>query len=278
VRSRHLSDAGKLELDVAADRRLWHRRIQRAEQLASERGPAASLLEFYALLLRQQAIVYDAFETVRPRGTVDQDVELMVDNGLPLVRAVAEHGPDLLVAEARALLETDRVGCGGVLLEYWRTRSDRDLFPKAIVQAYAQWSIDAGIAPIADATQRADNRCPRCSGAPQLSILDSTSATTGDGSARRLQCATCLTMWPFARVRCPSCGEEDERRLGYFHSPALEHVRVDACETCKRYLKTIDLGRLGIADPLVDEVAGAPLDVWAREHGYEKIELNLVGL
>ena len=30
--------------------------------------------------------------------------------------------------------------------------------------------------------------------------------------------------------------------------------------------------------PLVDEVAGAPLDAWATEHGFVKIELNLVGL
>jgi formate dehydrogenase maturation protein FdhE len=30
--------------------------------------------------------------------------------------------------------------------------------------------------------------------------------------------------------------------------------------------------------PIVDEVASAPLDVWAIEHGYTKIELNLVGL
>jgi hypothetical protein len=30
--------------------------------------------------------------------------------------------------------------------------------------------------------------------------------------------------------------------------------------------------------PLVDEIYAAPLDLWAREHGYTKIELNLVGL
>jgi hypothetical protein len=29
---------------------------------------------------------------------------------------------------------------------------------------------------------------------------------------------------------------------------------------------------------LVDEIAAAPLDAWAREHDYHKIELNLVGL
>jgi len=51
-----------------------------------------------------------------------------------------------------------------------------------------------------------------------------------------------------------------------------------ACDTCGHYLKGVDLTRLGVAVPIVDEVAGAPLDAWAREHGYEKIELNLVGL
>ena len=55
-------------------------------------------------------------------------------------------------------------------------------------------------------------------------------------------------------------------------------MRVEACDTCRHYLKGIDLTRLGIAVPLVDEVASAPLDLWADEHGYVKIELNLVGL
>ena len=77
---------------------------------------------------------------------------------------------------------------------------------------------------------------------------------------------------------CASCGEEDDKQLGYFYTPDFDHLRVDACETCGHYLKTVDLTRLGLADPLVDEVAGASLDVWARERGYEKIELNLVGL
>jgi formate dehydrogenase accessory protein FdhE len=123
------------------------------------------------------------------------------------------------------------------------------------------------------------NRCPRCGGAPQLSILETAGSASAEGSSSRLlMCATCLTHWSFRRVLCPHCGEEDERRLGYFQSAAFEHLRVDACESCHRYLKSIDLGKLGLAVPLVDEVAGAPLDLWARERGYEKIELNLVGL
>jgi FdhE protein len=99
-----------------------------------------------------------------------------------------------------------------------------------------------------------------------------------DGTGRSLSCSLCLTRWPFRRVLCASCGEEREVKLGYFQSPAYGHVRIEACDSCQRYLKGIDLSRLGIAVPLVDEVAAAPLDLWAREQGYVKIELNLVGL
>ena len=123
---------------------------------------------------------------------------------------------------------------------------------------------------------RADNRCPFCGGSPQLSTL--VAAGDSDGGGRQLLCATCLTAWPFRRVVCVYCGEEDERKTGYFHTPVFDHLRIDACESCKHYLKTVDLTKLGLAVPLVDEVAGAPLDLWARERGYEKIELNLLGL
>jgi FdhE protein len=79
-------------------------------------------------------------------------------------------------------------------------------------------------------------------------------------------------------VLCASCGETDERQLAYFKTASYDHLRVDACDTCRRYVKTVDLTRLGVAVPIVDEIAGAPLDFWAREHGYQKVELNLVGV
>ena len=149
---------------------------------------------------------------------------------------------------------------------------------RAILQPYAQWLAERGAAPVGRGLPRADNRCPFCAGTPQLSMFRGASDSALEGGGRALQCATCFTTWPFRRVVCTHCGEEDERRLGYFQSPAFEHLRVEACDTCGHYLKGIDLTRLGVAVPIVDEVAGAPLDAWAREHGYEKIELNLVGL
>ena len=31
-------------------------------------------------------------------------------------------------------------------------------------------------------------------------------------------------------------------------------------------------------DPLVDELASVPLNVWAQEHGYAKLHANLLGM
>lgn len=91
-------------------------------------------------------------------------------------------------------------------------------------------------------------------------------------------CATCLMSWPFRRVVCASCGEEDPAKIGYYHSPQYDHIRVEACDTCRHYIKAVDLTRYGLAIPLIDEVAGAPLDLWIRERGYTKIEVNLLGI
>jgi formate dehydrogenase accessory protein FdhE len=257
----------------------WERRIRRAEQLAADRGPASSLLTFYARVLRQQRALYEELpRTGGLSGSLARDAERIAGAALALLHDIEAHGPQPLADEARALI------AGGVpqiterLAAYSREPSDRDFFAKAILQAYGEQLADAAIVRSDRSGSPADNRCPACGGAPQLSFLEPTTAMAGDGGGRSLLCAGCLAAWPFRRVRCPACGEEDERKLAYYHAPDLEHLRVDACETCHRYLKAVDLTKLGFAVPLVDEVAGASLDLWAREHGYEKIELNLVGL
>jgi FdhE protein len=101
---------------------------------------------------------------------------------------------------------------------------------------------------------------------------------SSESGGRDLICATCLTRWPFRRVACASCGEEDPTRVGYYHSPEYDHIRVEACDSCKHYIKGVDLTRYGRAEPFVDEVAAAALDLWARERGYTKIEMNLLGV
>lgn len=264
---------------MGATGKAWERRIRRAEQLAAGQGPAASLLTFYARVLRSQKALYDELPgTGGLSGALARDAATVSGAALALVRDVAEHGPPPLAEEARRLIADGASRISDRLLAYCREPSDRDFFAKAILQPYGERLADGGIGRSDRAGIHADNRCPACGGPPQLSFLEPTTAIAGDGGGRSLLCAGCLTSWPFRRVLCPSCGEEDERKLAYFHAPDLEHLRVDACDTCHRYVKTVDLTKLGIAVPLVDEVAGAPLDLWARERGYEKLELNLVGL
>jgi formate dehydrogenase maturation protein FdhE len=266
---------------ITTMRETWRRRVQRADQLSTADTTSRTLVAFYAALLRAQADVYDhltAAGSWQPSGALESDLSSLRPQLPKILRAVATSGSASLAIEARRLLTSGAVDLDDTLRRFWRKPADDQFFAKAIVQPYAQRLAERGIAPVGREIARAANRCPFCCGAPQLSVLCGANDSALEGGARALQCATCLMTWPFRRALCPQCGEEDERKLGYFTTPAFDHLRLETCETCKHYLKGVDLTRLGVAVPLVDEVAGAPLDAWATEHGFVKIELNLVGL
>jgi FdhE protein len=266
---------------ITRTRESWDRRIARAEQLGARRDATTALVAFYATLLAAQRDLYDALKGRArwvPTGSLARDLEVIRPAVGPLLRVVARSGPEPLAVDARRLLTDGNDAIDGALLSWWRAPSDQQFFPKAVVQPYVQRLAELDITPADRSLPGAPNRCPFCSGTPQLSVFQAAEGDPSDTGSRRLLCATCLGSWPFQRVRCAQCGEEDERKLAYFRAQEFEHLRVDACETCRSYLKTVDLTRLGIAVPIVDEVAGAPLDLWARERGYVKVELNLVGL
>jgi FdhE protein len=258
----------------------WDSRIKRAERLASERPESEELLAFYAALLRSQKEVYEYLRTRRgwaPSGALDQDLPVLRVVMPKLLATVEACGSDALAGEARSLLKASNNERDEMLIRYWRAPSDVQFFAKAFLQPYARWLVKTGVKPAEREPGGGENRCPFCDGKPQVSVLQIKEPSSESGG-RDLICAMCLTSWPYRRVACASCGEEDPAKIGYFHSPGYDHIRVEACEACKYYIKSVDLTRLGYAVPLVDEVAAAPLDLWAREHGYTKIEMNLVGL
>jgi len=91
----------------------------------------------------------------------------------------------------------------------------------------------------------------------------------GEGARRTLLCANCLNEYEFRRMVCPFCGEEDHTKLPvYADETVFPHIRIEACDTCHRYIKAIDLTRDGRAVPEVDDIASIALDLWATEHGY----------
>ena len=256
-------------------RESWDRCVERAVELAR----VDPFLESYRDLLGLQRNLAArlAARTGAPlTGSVEEDFDLLRPGIAGFLEAMTSSSVEVLAQEARRLLDAAD-GIHDLLREYWTHPSDRQFFAKAVVQPYARQLADAGVMPLDRHLTKAQNRCPFCGGVPQLSVLHGAGGPL-EGGGRSLLCATCFTVWPFRRVLCAHCGEEDEHRLGYFQSPRYDHLRVDACDSCRHYLKAVDLTRLGIAVPIVDEVAGAPLDIWAREQGYSKIEMNLVGM
>jgi len=258
----------------------WDKQIQRADLLAARSNGSKELLTFYAHLLRAQKGIYQFLRSRKgwlPSGELERDVPVLGDALPVLFKAVGSHGPGPLAAEAKDLLESNREVMGEMLMRYWHSPSDVQFFAKACLQPYLRWLAESGARPFGRETSVGERYCPFCGGNPQVSFLQN-KETTAESGNRDLICATCLLSWEFRRVVCANCGEERPAKLGYFHSPEFDHVRIEACDTCKYYLKGVDLTRMGLAAPIVDEIDAAPLDLWAREHGYTKIELNLVGV
>jgi formate dehydrogenase maturation protein FdhE len=55
-------------------------------------------------------------------------------------------------------------------------------------------------------------------------------------------------------------------------------MRVEGCDSCRHYLKAVDLRKCPDAEPVVDEIGSTPLDIVARERNYTKLEVNIVGV
>jgi len=258
----------------------WDNQIQRADLLSARANSSRELLTFYAHLLRAQKAIYQYLRSRKgwlPSGDLESDFPV-VGNALPaFLKVVEARGPESLASEARDLSERDDDAIAERLMTYWFSASDIQFFEKAFLQPYLRWLVETGTTPLGREFARGEHYCPYCGGNPQVSVLQN-KETTAESGNRDLICATCLSTWEFRRVVCANCGEERPAKLGYFHTPEFDHVRIEACDTCMRYIKGVDLTRLGLAAPIVDEIDAAPLDLWAREHGYSKIELNLIGV
>jgi len=68
-----------------------------------------------------------------------------------------------------------------------------------------------------------------------------------------------------------------EKKLPVYVAEQFSHIRIEACDTCKSYLRTIDLTKNGCAIPIVDDLAAIPLSLWAQERGYTRLQPNLLG-
>ena len=225
----------------------WRQRIARAAELEHSCPPAAELLHFYRHL---------AQVSWPPPSSLE-----------PLLEVVVREGPAPLVEAAGVLLGAP---------ERWASVIEspadgvEEFFSRAFRQPHQEAIANLDPAP----RTSVQPLCPFCESRPLAAVL----RPEGDGGKRWLLCGLCFTEWEFRRLLCPNCGEEDQNKLPVYTAEEFPHVRVEACDTCRRYIKSIDLTRNGLAVPEVDELASIALDLWAANHGYQKIRSNLFGL
>lgn len=254
----------------------WEQRLRRAEELAARYPFAAEGLRFYAALAGFQQSFYAGLTPGRGalQGELEQSAVLPWLR--PYLALVQEIAPPPLAHAAAELSAAGEEGQGALLQEFWEHGSP-DLDPAAallawaFLQPYAEHLADHAPAQEFHGTP---SLCPLCGGLPQAGVL----RPLGDGGKRSLICSLCAHEWDFRRIVCAACGEESVEKLPVYVAEELPHVRVEACDTCHAYIKTIDLTKDGRAVPVVDELAAIPLSLWAAEKGYVKLSGNLLGI
>jgi formate dehydrogenase maturation protein FdhE len=251
------------------------RRSARAESLAANAPSAIEPLLFAAALFRAQASFGAAIESFSLIGKLDEDVERLLPLTESLLRIVADRGPDLLVEQSLARLEDHPSTARTRLLLYWNgeVSSRDDYLSRALLRPYAEVLRLQGATP--DRPHR-PRHCPYCGGAAMVS----TRRTPPDSEAgiRLLHCALCALEWNINRICCPACGEDDPYKLPIYRSEAHPSVRIEACETCRRYMKSIDLTHDARPIAEVDDLVSLSMDLWAIDEKFERIEPGLAGV
>jgi len=266
----------------------WDLRIRRANQLASVHAFASEGLQFYQRVAQFQKSLYMEMEAecgtakvAQPAGTLRRELDLflLLPRFGPFLSIVEQSAPSALAQAASGLRLLDGNRWQELLAEFWRGGPSPVRNP-APADALISWIFLQPYAEyLADYTEQAPlhatpSLCPLCGSKPLVGAL----RPEGDGGKRSLICALCANEWEYRRMVCPACGEEDVHKLAVYTAKEFTRVRGEACDTCHEYIKTVDLTKDGHAVPVVDELATIPLNLWAAEHGYTKVQTNLLGI
>ncbi len=115
--------------------------------------------------------------------------------------------------------------------------------------------------------------CPICGSQPLMGEL------TGEEGRRIWTCSFCGNQWRGKRVMCPFCENTDHGSLRYFYTEKEKAYRIDICDKCKRYIKTVDSRQLaGEIFLPVEDIATLHLDILAADKGFKRETFNFLGI
>jgi len=265
----------------------WDSRIERARKLQSLYPFAAEGLRFYERIAGWQRSFHTELGSRLDIGGKHSlldvfrhnlDLLALLPAFAPFLALIEQHAPAPLSASAGQLKAKGTGQWEDALTRFWEDEPDSEALDPAValiswifLQPYGEYLAELA-APFA--VEGTPSRCPFCSRHPQVGVL----RQEGDGAKRSLICSLCAHEWEYRRLVCPACGEEDVKKLAVYSTEKFPQVRVEACDTCRSYIKSVDLTKDGHAVPVVDELATIPLNLWAADHGYTKLQRNLLGL
>jgi FdhE protein len=136
-----------------------------------------------------------------------------------------------------------------------------------LIRSSIKPSIEAGVEQLRrglDPEPWLKGYCPVCGSLPFLSLLKE------EVGKRYLLCSYCGYQWRMDRIVCPFCKNKDQESLRYFFGEGEETHRIELCDKCHQYIKTVDTRNLQESDPVLEDLATLHLDILASQKGYKR--------
>lgn len=246
----------------------WNQRIARAQKLSKNSSPELEILELYITVANLQKQI-----SLSLNGSEHPEIHVLL-KFLPQLRTLVNGLGSTHLQAATEELGDNQERWSNLLLSHWEQHPQAHMDDPAqaflahlLLQPYAEHVTSR----MNLSSDNASPTCPACSNPPQLSLLREFS----NGAKRSLVCSLCSAEWDFRRVLCPYCGEQHKDKLPVFTAEEFSQARIEGCDTCKSYIKCIDLSKDGYAVPQVDDLATLALDLWAQEQGYTRPQPNI---
>lgn len=204
----------------------------------------------------------------------DKDVEFVYEQVLPVIRKY--HASDHLVA-LEDMYDKRRINMKSLALctihhddHIFETFSSQYNLPITFLQKMSEILASPYLELCSEFFMKSLNEnhwnrhfCPVCGNQPSMGCSNDMQ------NHRLLWCHICSTEWQFELDTCPFCLNTNLDTLKYIFPPDRSPHRIDVCDSCHHYLKTID-GNIHDSQSnfTIDYLSTYPLDVLAIKNGY----------
>jgi FdhE protein len=266
----------------------WSEKLsERIRELKGKRPAYGPMLDFYQKIREEQERVSPSvkMKSIAPKK---EDFPLLQKKEFPLdlgasaalfhtLCGIAKETNLFLseqVAKIEEALQSRKAGLKEWLEQGWdekrigQVAETLDVAPTVLallVQGSLKPSVEATVAHLRNelnAETWLKGHCPICGSLPCLSLFRE------DSGKRFLQCSFCGYQWRMERLVCPYCDNTDPRALHYFSGEGEETCRIDLCDQCHQYIKTIDFRISDVFEPALEDLATLHLDLLASQQGY----------